>query len=55
MVIAVGILLITINEKKVKAKVEAEIREYEEGAGVIVETEDAAEQEGEEGPPCLRR
>ncbi len=46
MVIAVGILLITINEKKVKAKVEAEIREYEEGAGVIVETEDAAEQEG---------
>ena len=40
MVIAVGILLITINEKKVKAKVEAEISEYEDRAGVIVETED---------------
>lgn len=45
MVITVGILLITINEKRVKAKVEAEIKEYEEQAGVIVETEDVVEQE----------
>lgn len=51
MVIAVGILLLTINEKKVKAKMEAEIRAYEESAGVIVETEDAVEQEAGEKAP----
>lgn len=51
MVIAVGVLLITINEKKVKAKMEAEIRAYEESAGVIVETEDVAEQEAGEKAP----
>ena len=43
MVIAVGVLVITVNEKKVKQKVEAEIRAYEEKAGVIVETEDMQE------------
>lgn len=45
MIIAVGILIITIQEKKVKAKVEAEIRAYEDSTGLIVETEDTAEQE----------
>ena len=54
MVIAVGILVITINEKKVKAKVEAEIKAYEEAAGVIVETEDVIEEtektQGEKKP-----
>lgn len=45
MVITVGILLITINEKRVKEKVAAEVRAYEEQAGVIVETEDVVEQE----------
>lgn len=41
MVIAVGILVITIQEKKTKAKVEEEVKAYEAGAGVIVETQDA--------------
>ena len=45
MVIAVGVLAITINEKKVKKQVEAEIKEYEKRAGVIVETEDLVEAE----------
>ncbi len=45
MVIAVGILVITIQEKKVKAKVEAEIKAYEDSTGLIVETEDTTEQE----------
>lgn len=45
MVIAVGVLAITINEKKVKQKMDAEIRAYEEQAGVIVETEDIVEGE----------
>lgn len=45
MIIAVGILVITIQEKKVKAKVEAEIRAYEDSTGLIVETEDTAEKE----------
>lgn len=49
MVIAVGILVITIQEKKVKAKVEAEVKAYEEKAGVVVETEDTVEKE--EGGP----
>lgn len=47
MVIAVGILLITIQEKKVKEKVEAEVKAYEESAGVVVETEDTAQKEQE--------
>ena len=46
MIIAVGVLVITIQEKKVKAKVEAEVKAYEEKAGVIVETEDTMEEEG---------
>lgn len=45
MVIAVGILVLTIQEKKVKAKVEAEIKAYEDSTGLIVETEDTAEKE----------
>lgn len=45
MIIAVGILAITIQEKTVKAKVEAEIRAYEDSTGLIVETEDTAEKE----------
>ena len=45
MVIAVGVLAITINEKKVKQKVDAEVRAYEKQAGVIVETEDIVEEE----------
>ncbi len=45
MVIAIGVLAITINEKKVKQKMDAEIRAYEEQAGVIVETEDIVEGE----------
>lgn len=49
MIIAVGVLAITIQEKKVKAKVEAEVKAYEEKAGVIVETEDSVEREAE-GP-----
>ena len=53
MVIAVGILVITIQEKKVKAKVEAEVKAYEEKAGVVVETEDTVEKE-EGGPKATR-
>lgn len=45
MVIAVGILVITIQEKKIKAKVAEEIKAYEERAGVTVETEDTKEKE----------
>ncbi len=45
MVIAVGVLLITINEKKVKEKVTNEIKIYEDSEGVIVENEDVAESE----------
>ncbi len=43
MVIAVGILLLTINEKKVKEKVTAEVLEYEESAGVTAMDEDKEE------------
>ncbi|MDE7403849.1 MAG: MFS transporter, partial [Lachnospiraceae bacterium] len=50
MLISVGILVITINEKKVKAKVDAEVKAYEESAGVIVETEDMVEDKGEKAP-----
>lgn len=51
MILAVGILVITINEKKVKAKVAAEIKAYEESAGVIMETEDIVEKEAETPMP----
>lgn len=44
MAIAVGILVITINEKKVKEKVAAEVREYEEREGVVTINEDVEEQ-----------
>ena len=63
MVIAVGILLITINEKKVKAKVDAEVKAYEESEGVIAMNEDMEEQQAQESgaenkaamPPEVRR
>jgi len=45
MVIAVGVLVITINEKKVKEKVAAEVKAYEESEGVIAMNEDMEEQE----------
>ena len=48
MVIAVGILVITIQEKKVKTKVDAEVKAHEEKTGVVVETEDTVEKEEEE-------
>lgn len=51
MILSVGILAITINEKKVKARVEAEVKAYEESAGVIVETEDIVEKEAGEKAP----
>ncbi len=47
MVIAVVVLILTIDERKVKAKVAAEVAAYEESAGVKVETEDTKEQEVE--------
>lgn len=54
MVISVGILVLTINEKKVKTKVEAEVRAFQETAGLTEETDDAdkeaAEQAGEKAP-----
>jgi MFS family permease len=50
MVIAVGILVLTIHEKKVKEQMEAEVKAYEASAGVVVETEDTVQtgQEAEE-------
>ena len=45
MVISVGILAITISEKKVKTKVAAEIKAYEDSTGLKVETEDTIEEE----------
>ncbi len=49
MIIAVGILAITIREKKIKARVAMEVKAYEESTGVTVETEDTVETE-QEGP-----
>lgn len=54
MIVSVGVLVITINEKKVKAKVEAEIKAYEESTGVVVETEDTAEADAEDKSPMPR-
>lgn len=51
MVIAVGILVITIQEKKVKAKVQAEIRAYEESTGEVVQNDDEDEEAKEAGAP----
>lgn len=47
MIIAVVVLILTIDERKVKAKVAAEVAAYEESAGVTVETEDTKVQEAE--------
>lgn len=59
MAIAVGVLVITINEKKVKEKVAAEVREYEEREGVVTMNEDVEEQADESGkhamPPEVKR
>ena len=44
MVISVGILVITISEKKIEAKVAAEIKAYEDSTGLKVETEDTIEE-----------
>lgn len=59
MAIAVGVLVITINEKKVKEKVAAEIREYEEREDVVIMNEDVEEQADESGkhamPPEVKR
>lgn len=45
MVISVGILVITVSEKKIEAKVAAEIKAYEDSTGLKVETEDTIEEE----------
>ncbi len=45
MAISVGILVITISEKKIEAKVAAEIKAYEDSTGLKVETEDTIEEE----------
>ena len=45
MVISVGILVFTISEKKIEAKVAAEIKAYEDSTGLKVETEDTIEEE----------
>lgn len=57
MAIAVGVLVITINEKKVKEKVAAEVHEYEEREGVIAMNEDVEEQaDGKHAmPPEVKR
>mgnify|MGYP003290927376 CR=1 FL=1 len=47
MVIAVVVLIFTIDERRIKAKVAAEVKAYEEEAGVMVETEDTKEDIGE--------
>ena len=47
MVIAVVVLIFTIDERRIKAKVAAEVKAYEEEAGVMVETEDTKEDTGE--------
>ena len=45
MAVSVGILAMTISEKKVKAKVAEEIKAYEDSTGLKVETEDTVEEE----------
>lgn len=49
MIVAVGILVITIHEKKIKAKVAEEVQAYEAQVGVVVETQDVIEQEIQAG------
>lgn len=48
MVIAVVVLMLTIDERRVKAKVAAEVEAYEESTGVTLETEDTKAQEDTE-------
>ena len=48
MVVAVVVLIFTIDERKIKEKVAAEVAAYEINAGVTVETEDTAEKENSE-------
>lgn len=48
MVIAVVVLILTIDERRVKAKVAAEVAAYEESTGVTLETEDTKAQEDTE-------
>lgn len=48
MVIAIAVLVFTIKENKVKEIVAAEVKAYEENAGVQVETEDTLETEQKE-------
>lgn len=48
MVIAIAVLVFTIKENKVKEIVAAEVKAYEENAGVQVETEDTLEAEQKE-------
>lgn len=63
MVVAVGILLITVNEKKVKEKVAAEVADYEEKNGVVAMNEDMEEQQAQQSgegkkaamPPEVKR
>lgn len=43
MILAVGILLLTIQEKRIKHVVAGEIKAYEEKTGVVVETQDTQE------------
>lgn len=45
MTVSVGILAITISEKRIKAKVAEEIKAYEDSTGLKVETEDTIEEE----------
>lgn len=49
MAVSVGILAMTISEKKVKAKVAEEIKAYEDSTGLKVETEDTVEEEEAKG------
>lgn len=50
MIIAVGVLVITIKEKKVKEIVAAEVKAYEETSGLQVMTEDSEQEVGEKKP-----
>lgn len=53
MIIAVGVLAITIQEKKVKAKVEEEVRDFEKSSGVENAAADEAEQETQENKRAM--
>ncbi len=53
MAVSVGVLIITIKEKKVKEKVAEEVREYEEREGVIAMSEDREEQAKESGKHAM--